>query len=1461
MRDESENTGKTASVMATDGYSSEQTTSAEQRVMPEHLARRVEQLSPARRALLELKLKKKAPSGAAESPIPRRQQQTAPLSFNQESLWFLDQLNPHSSLYNLYEAARLRGPLNVAALHRALNAIVARHESLRTTFVNADGEPQQVIAREFQPEWQQIDLPFVAADERNAAALKLLNAEAERPFDLTTGPLIRVILIRLEADEHLLLIVLHHIISDGWSTGVLWQELSQLYHGFVSGREAQLPELPVQFADYAVWLRQQLQGETFSRQLDYWKQQLAGAPALLELPTDRPRPAVQTFRGAQQMVMLPPALSREVKAFSQREGVTSFMTLLAAFKALLVRYTGQDDVVAGSPVAGRTRTETENLIGFFVNTLVLRTDLSGDPAFREALQRVRETTLGAFASQDVPFDRLVAELQPQRSLSYNPLFQTAFALQPETGSGAKLHGLEVTPLKLGSVTAKFDLLLSLTETPDGLRATAEYNTDLFDATTIGRLLRHYQNLLAGAIADPAQRISELPLMSADEWQQVAGEWNDTQTAYPRDASIHQLFEAQAARTPAAIAIQTAELTLSYESLNRRSNQLAHHLRTAGIGPGTVVGLLTERSLLNVIGMLGILKAGGAYLPLDLNCPQARLELMIEDAQAPVVLTQQRLKDRLSNLQSRLHLVCLDADWETIGNESPDNPASLTQADDPAYVIYTSGSTGQPKGVVVPHRAVNRLVCNTDYVQLEATDCVAQVSNVSFDAATFEIWGALLHGARLALITRDVALSPAEFAAQLSEYGVTTLFLTTALFNLLAREVPTAFSSLRHVLFGGEAVDPQPVREVLQHGPPQRLLHVYGPTESTTFASWHLIREVPPDAVTIPIGRPIANTQMYVLDRYRQPVPPGVCGELFIGGDGLARGYLNQPELTAQKFILWKSEVGSRKSEAEKQMADDGWQMTGDAETAASLPAVYRLPTTDYRLPSSDSRLYRTGDLVRYLPDGSIEFIGRTDHQVKLRGFRVECGEIEAALLLHPAIQECVVIVRQDEGRGKWLAAYFVALPESAPAISELRNHLAQRLPDYMIPTAFVPMTALPLNLNGKVDRGRLPAPVETRHATTDAEPKDELELKLKWIWEKVLGLPFIGVNDNFFELGGHSLVAVRLFTEISRTFDRKLPLATLFQAPTIARLAAMMRQQGWQPSWSSLVPLRAGGRKPPFFCVHAVGGNVLEYHDLARHLPPDQPFYGLQSVGLDGKQPPLRTIEEMAAHYLAEVRELQPQGPYYLGGRSFGGSVAFEMARQLQAQGERVAVLAMLDTYPLNWLRLFSRNEARQLKRRFQRQSLRAHLSNLRSLPLRDGIGYVLGKARYKKRKYTHWLWRAGQSWRSAAESSLAATLRDIEEYNYLASKNYLPQVYPGRVTFFCAEQEVSAAENITGWQKLAAGGVEVITVPGDHQTMIKEPDVQHLAQRLQACLDRTQRENQHDTAQESATANNFVNP
>ncbi len=1039
-------------------------------------------------------------------------------SFAQQRLWFLDRWEPGSPYYNIPAPMRLTGQLNVAALEQSLNEIVRRHQTLRTTFPAIEGQPLQAIAPAQPLTLPVVDLRGLEESERKAEARRRAREEARRPFDLARGPLFRAGLLRLGEEEHVLLLTMHHIVSDGWSMGVFRRELETLYEAFSRGEPSPLAELPIQYADFAVWQRRWLQGEVLDRQLSYWKQRLAGVGAL-ELPTDHPRPPVQTFRGTRQSLALSESLTEALKELSRREGVTLFMTLLGAFQVLLSRYTGQEDVTVGSPIANRNRAEIEGLIGFFVNTLALRTDLSGDPTFKELLGRVQEVALGAYGYQDIPFEKLVEELQPERDTSRSPLFQVMFALQNMPQQAPESKDLSLSRLQVESGTAKFDLTLFMSEGPEGLRATCEYNTDLFEADTIARMLKHFRVLLKGVVANPERRLSELPLLTEPERHQLVVEWNDTQADYPKDECVHELFEEQVERTPEAVAVVFEEQRLTYRELNRWANRLAHRLKGMGVGPGVPVGACLERSPEMVAAWLGILKAGGAYVPLDPTYPAERLGFMLEDAAAPVVLTQEATRGALPPAYAARTL-CLDMDRAEIERAGTENLRSGATAEHPAYAIYTSGSTGEPKGVCVAHRAVNRLVINADYAPLTGEDVVAQASNAVFDAATWEIWGALLNGARLVILPQEAVLSPRALATEIERHGISALFLTTALFNQVVRENPKAFRPLRHLLFGGEAVDPGRVREVLVEGAPERLLHVYGPTETTTFATWHPVEEVEEGAATVPIGAPIANTEAYVLDGHLRPVPVGVPGELYIGGPGLARGYLNQPALTKEKFIPH--------------------------------------PFSD----EPGARLYKTGDRVRRRTNGEIEFLGRFDEQVKLRGFRIELGEVESVLDSHASVRESAVVLRGDASEQERLVAYVVPAGPLTLSPKELQAFLRERLPGYMVPTAFVALGALPLTPNGKVDRRALPAPDLSGLPTENAyvEPRTPVEEALAGIWEEVLGLERVGVNDDFFELGGHSLLAVQVIARLNRRFGVELPLRVLFDAPTVAELALAVTQ-------------------------------------------------------------------------------------------------------------------------------------------------------------------------------------------------------------------------------------------------------------------------------------------------------------
>ena len=1074
------------------------------------LTERLASLSPAKRELLELMLQQSGAGGAVNPTIPRRaNRNSAQLSFAQQRLWFLNQLEPESSAYNERLALRLDGPLNIYTLRGALTAIVERHDVLRTTYgLTDDGESEQTIGAATDFDLPVIDISAVTENRQDEEVQQIAAQLRERPFDLSIDRPLRLALIRVSPCSHILVVVQHHIASDGWSNGVFLRELTVLYTSIAQRQASALCEPPIQYADYAEWQREWLQSEVLEKQLGYWRTQLHDL-AVLELPTDRPRSSLSSDRGAKQFFTLSKSLIDELRLLGNQQGATLFMTLLAGFQVLMHRYTGQDDVVVGSPIAGRPRPETEGLIGLFVNMLVLRTKLCGNPTFRELLASVRGTALRAYEHQDLPFEKLVEELNPARAQNQTPLFQVAFALQNMPRSKLAIPGLTVTPLEIDSAVAKFDLFAAFIENELEMTLRVEYPAELFEAATIERMFGHFQWLLEGIVAQPDRSISDLPLLTPAEQHRLLVEWNNPRRDYPKDRCIQELFELQAENNPDAVALLDEGRELSYRALNSRANQLAHHLRKLSVGPEVLVGICVERSIEMVVGLLGILKAGGAYVPLDPSYPRERLEFMLQDSGSPVLITQQALADVFIGHTGKL--ISLDTEWKKIGQGSKSNLALETTSDSLAYVIYTSGSTGQPKGVAVTHQAVNRLVMNTDYAPLTSTDVVAQASNVSFDAATFEIWGALLNGARLVMTTKDTLLSPRSLATAIERHGITTLFLTTALFNQMVEKIPAALAKLRYLLFGGEAVDPQRVKELLQSGSPKHLLHVYGPTETTTFASWYWVREVAEDAITVPIGRPIANTEIYILDAHLNPVPVGVVGELHVGGPGVARGYLNRPELTAERFI-------------KQPFSND-----------------------------PHARLYKTGDSVRYLADGNIEFVGRIDDQVKIRGFRIELEEIEAVLAEHPALQEAAVLAREDVPGDKRLVAYVVAKHGSSPSSGELRAYLKQTLPDYMIPFAFVSLNELPLNPSGKIDRRALPAP--DTGCSTSIAPRSSVEEVLAGIWRDVLQVEQAGVEDNFFELGGHSLLMAQVMSRVRDTLQLEIPLRALLEAPTISGLA------------------------------------------------------------------------------------------------------------------------------------------------------------------------------------------------------------------------------------------------------------------------------------------------------------------
>jgi len=1046
-------------------------------------------------------------------PLPRNGD--PPLSFAQQRHWFLHQLNPDSPACSRARAFQIFGPLNITAMERALNEIVRRHEILRTTFPATWGNPVQRIAA-FQPFWIKIvDLGNLDARDRKTEAQRLMEEEARRPYDLQAGPFLRPMLVRLDEQEHALMIAMHHIVFDRWSRWILCKELSVLYEAFATGKPASLPELSLQYADFAQWQRQELCGEVLEHQLAYWCRRLGGRLPVLNLPANRPRPTVQSYRGLTQTSSLPLALRQALEDLGRSEGATLFMTLLAAFQLLLYRVTAQDDILVGSPIANRLHTEVERMIGPFVNTLVLRTDLSGAPGFRELLNRVKDVTLEAYAHQELPFDKLVEELNPARDPSRGSFFQVMFALQNTPAFEFEIAGLDTKPIDVETGTSIFDLFLAVIEEPQGLTLSAEYSTDLFDAGTITRLLGHFRTLLEGIVANPDQRISELPLLTAAEQHQVLVEWNDTQTDYPRDACIHHLFETQVERTPLAVAVVFKDQMLTYRELNSHSNRLAHYLRKHGVGPDVPVGICVEPCIEMVVGLLAILKAGGAYVPLDPGYPKERLEFMVRDTAIPILLTQERLAGSLPSAIP--HILRLDKDQEEVAAESESNLQGEFGGGNLAYVMYTSGSTGIPKGVEVLHRGVLRLLINTHYATFSADRNFLQMASLSFDASTFEIWAPLLHGGRCVIYHAGIP-SLETLGQVIRQHKVTTLWLTASLFNAAISDFPEALKGISELLIGGEQLSTPHVRraQALLHG--TRISNGYGPTESTTFTCCYAI---PPELAAdlmVPIGRPIANTRVYILDPRKNPVPIGISGEIYIGGDGLARGYLKRPEMTAEKFV---------------------------SDPFSSEPGA---------------RMYKTGDLARYMPDGNIQFLGRIDDQVKIHGFRIEPGEIETILGQHAAVKDVVVTAREDERGDKRLVAYVVTNPDTAGDSSELRLFLQQKLPDYMIPSAFVFLDRMPLAPGGKVDRLELPAPDQSQFKLegTYVAPRTPVEEVLASIWRNVLGVERIGIHENFFEMGGHSLLAMKLISRINQEFGMEVSLRSIFDAPTIAKFAAKL---------------------------------------------------------------------------------------------------------------------------------------------------------------------------------------------------------------------------------------------------------------------------------------------------------------
>ncbi|QKQ75845.1 non-ribosomal peptide synthetase [Nostoc sp. TCL240-02] len=1319
------------------------------------------------------------------------------LSFAQQRLWLLGQLHGPSASYNMPMVLQLEGNLNIDALHCSLAYLLNRHESLRMYFPTVAGQPQVAIANLDDIEvltvqnWQEQEaggeeiVSIFPSSSYSPNLQSFIDAYVQEPFDLNTGPLFKAKLLQLKGHKYVLLINMHHIISDGWSMGIFVRELRQVYTAFTQGQTPKLAPLPIQYSDYANWQRHWLQGEVLENQINYWKHQLNDALPLLELPTDYPRPAQQSYRGDHDRYSLSPDLTLAIKTLSQQQGASLFMTLLATFSILLSRYSRQEDLCIGSPIANRTHSQTEGLIGFFVNTLILRNQIKPEQSFIEFLQQTSQTCLDAYSHQDIPFEYLVEQLQPERSMSHNPLFQVMLALENNESPDLSLPGLEIEWLPLTYPFAKFDLALMVIESDNQLNLTWEYATDIFEKSTIQRMAEQFEVLLKGIVDNPQQPLNTLPLMTAPELLQLQ-RWNQTQTDYPYDKTLVDLFEQKVEKNPHNIALVFESQQLTYQQLNEKANQLAHYLiQNYKIKPDTLISICVERSLEMIIGVLGILKAGAAYVPIDPNYPQERIGFMLEDSGTSVLLTQSFLLDQLplASLENPCQIICLDE--ETFTEVLKENPRHQSTPNDLAYVIYTSGSTGRPKGVMIEHQAIVNLgFAWGKAFQVQHHSRLLQFGSFSFDLSIGEIATTFITGACLYLAKKETLLPSQSLVDFLTHHKISHCFLSPSALSILPQ---ATLPDLQTIGVGGEACTGE---LVAQWAKGRRFFNCYGPTESTVNAVLALCH---PNRKKPPIGQPISNIRIYILDAQNQPLPPGIPGELCIAGVGLARGYLNRPDLTTEKFI-------------------------------------------EVELFSKIERIYKTGDLARWVSDGNLEYLGRIDDQIKLRGFRIELGEIEAILLQHPSVKEAIVTLYKTESNQS-LIAYVTGINNDL--FTQLKNYLKSRLPDYMIPAQIIVLDELPLTPNGKVDRKSLPAPNGVIEGLYEP-PRNEVEQQLAQVWSAVLEHQDIGIHDNFFDLGGHSLLAIKLLNNIQQVFERQLSLSSLFQNPTIAQLSEQLCNSEVQQSNPDLLSLQLQGDATPLFFLPGANGHGFYFRDLAINLGTKRPIYGLETPGRDGSSALPDSVTAHASQ-LIEILRKQAKSPYILAGYSSGCAVAFEMAFQLEQQGETVSLLAILDAGLVSQPEYFT-----------DRAELDWIWQLIRRIEVLKGVylGLQYDDLVAQPNDRARWDLAADYLYRNNvlpehSTLSLLKTNMKVMKVLTLNYANYQP-THPisAPIVLFRAQevkdivlQELQAFSDYDlpdwGWQTYTQKPLKVISVPGNHGQMLYEPNVKLLAAQL----------------------------
>lgn len=1345
-------------------------------------------------------------------------EQHVPLSSAQNRFWFLHEFDKEQAVYSLSNAYRVIGPLDVPVLERSLQEIIRRHEVLRTNIVLEGGTLRQVVREGSDPVLELIDLTDGHLETREKLASELAAGHAKRSFDLAHDPMLRVQLFKIDEQEYILVITMHHIASDGWSIGIFWRELMVLYSAYIKGKVSPLPALPMQYSEYALWQQKWLKGPGMQRQLSYWQEQLAGLP-VQDLPTDRPRPPVQTYDGESLWFSLPEVLLAQLRLLARRENATLYMTLLAAYTLLLQRYLRQEDIALGTVVANRSHPQAENLIGPFINTLVIRTDMSGNPTFAELLQRVRDVALDAYDNQVIPFETLLEELSPEHDLSRTPYFQTMLVL--ETISDEDFTPVELTvedfSLETGGSSLDLSLYIFEDETESELSGYFEFNTDLFDRSTIERMVGHFETLLEAIVVDPNRPIADMPILTPEEEAQLDG-WNRTAVDFGELADIVGQFYEQAESVPEEVAFIFDERQMTFGELNERSNRLASFIIRRGVVPGTRIGLAVERSLIVPAAILAIFKAGGVYVPLDPAYPVKRLRHIIKDSDISFFLTTRQWREKLAlDAVGEKKIFCLDALEVELEKEPKEDLELRLLADDIAYIIYTSGSLGQPKGVEVALRQImNRLAWMWKEYPVQPNEVGCQKTALNFVDSLWELLGYLLQGRPTVIISDDKMRNLKLLVETLAREKVTRLWLVPSLLRAILQTQPDLQKQLPHLtswVCSGEALPVDLARQFEERIPDAVLYNLYG-TSEVWDATWYdpQKEEAEINGLTVPIGRPIANVRNYILDEQRNRVPVGVPGELYVGGIGLGEGYINRPEETARRFL------------------PDPFGGNGRAPVEST---------------GDGPRMYHTGDLARWLPDGNIEFLGRVDRQMKIRGIRIEPDEIEALARKHDAVTDAVLIVYGEDNE-KHLVLYVTAVEVDEELATELRDYLADWLPLTLVPSRIVILGELPLTPSSKVDRNAL-ADIELDPidpAGPYVAPRTENEAVLAEMWVDLLKIKRVGIYDNFFDLGGHSLLGLLLVARIEEQFGSRLPVSVLFNHPTIAQLGALLEQEGESREPGLPVPIMSGGTRPPFFCVYGFGGSVLGYVDLADQLGPEQPFYGLEARGLDGNEPPDESIETMAGHCIDTMRTVQPSGPYRIGGYCLGGVVAFEMARQLGDQGEAVALVAIIEGFsPVYYHESLPFFHPHRLLAAWK--GLAFWFEDYSRL----GFGQLVRKVRVKIDELRY---RTQENRSEEVVAAIANT--DVDQLSshqvklmtaqMHALRHYRGGYYEGKVILFRTEhQSISrtafgSLDPAYGWGRLSREGVDVQIVDGAHHNLHLPPYVSSLASRLADCLE-----------------------